>query len=499
MRKKFVQSVTENHVPFAILVDESTTLSKKTCLDIYIRCSIGDAKPYSFFLDLIELPGTSATDITKALLACLRKHKFTDSILKDYWLALGTDGASVMVGRKAGVIAKLKETYPNLIGWHCMNHRLELSVHDVVKSITDINHIKSFMDKLYTLYHRSPKAKRELDVCAAELGSVVYKIGRVLDVRWSASSCRTVRAVWRSYESLHRHFLTASTDLLNDSKDRAMYIGLLKKLTNPVFLKNLALLYDALEELSDLSEGLQKADISMAAANRKIQRQIDVFSSRKENPGCYYKEAIAAITAGNFCGVPLTREGKSEREINCKQLYQGLVDSMTQRLMSDDDKEFRDWVAITEADRYQSPFTPDHGEAELRKLCYRFKLPFTEVKDAFREFKDSKGKTVKSEFQKLLFAVDTIPVSTAACERGFSVMNDICTPTRSLLTVPHMSSIMFIHIIGPPVIMWKPQHYVRTWLAKDRRDATSLKGMARDAKIQDDASQETLCTLWKIM
>ena len=47
--------------------------------------------------------------------------------------------------------------------------------------------------------------------------------------------------------------------------------------------------------------------------------------------------------------------------------------------------------------------------------------------------------------------------------------------------------------------MWKPQHYVRTWLAKDRRDATSLKGMARDAKIQDDASQETLCTLWEIM
>ena len=117
----------------------------------------------------------------------------------------------------------------------------------------------------------------------------------------------------------------------------------------------------------------------------------------------------------------LTREGKSEREINCKQLYQGLVDSMTQRLMSDDDKEFRDWVAITEADRYQSPFTPDHGEAELRKLCYRFKLPFTEVKDAFHEFKDSKGKTVKSEFQKLLFAVDTIPVSTAACERGLAL------------------------------------------------------------------------------
>jgi hypothetical protein len=27
----------------------------------------------------------------------------------------------------------------------------------------------------------------------------------------------------------------------------------------------------------------------MAAANRKIQRQVDVFSSRKETSGCYYR------------------------------------------------------------------------------------------------------------------------------------------------------------------------------------------------------------------
>ena len=47
--------------------------------------------------------------------------------------------------------------------------------------------------------------------------------------------------------------------------------------------------------------------------------------------------------------------------------------------------------------------------------------------------------------------------------------------------------------------MWKPQHYVRSWLAKDRRDATSLQGMARDVKIPNDASHETLRTLWEIL
>jgi len=56
---------------------------------------------------------------------------------------LGTDmfgQTSVMLGCKGGVLAKLQETSPNIIGWHCVNHQLELSVYDVVKCMTDINH-----------------------------------------------------------------------------------------------------------------------------------------------------------------------------------------------------------------------------------------------------------------------------------------------------------------------------------------------------------------------
>ena len=74
-------------------------------------------------------------------------------------------------------------------------------------------------------------------------------------------------------------------------------------------------MYDALEELADLSEALQKDDITLATANRKIQRQL-VFSSRKESPGCFYKEAITAIAAGKFHGVPLSKDGKQEREVS---------------------------------------------------------------------------------------------------------------------------------------------------------------------------------------
>ena len=99
-------------------------------------------------------------------------------------------------------------------------------------------------------------------------------------------------------------------------------------------------------EASDDDETVD--DVTLIKANRKIERQIAVFRSRKDNPGNFYVEAVAAVANGEFQGIQLLHAGKQEREINCKQCYQGLVDSMTTRLMSADDKKFSDlseWVS----------------------------------------------------------------------------------------------------------------------------------------------------------
>jgi len=133
-------------------------------------------------------------------------------------LGLATDCASVMLGKKAGVYVKLKNKFPNLIGWHCFNHRLELSVSDCINACTQLNHFKIFMQKLYTLYSASPKNRRALEKCAADVGAELLKIGRVLDVRWVASF-RAVKAVWNNYAALFAHFSCASTDSSVDSKE----------------------------------------------------------------------------------------------------------------------------------------------------------------------------------------------------------------------------------------------------------------------------------------
>ena len=61
-------------------------------------------------------------------------------------------------------------------------------------------------------------------------------------------------------------------------------------------------------------------------------------------------------------------------------------------------------------------------------------------------------------------------------------MNIICSPLRNSLSVAHISSLIFISNVGPPVAQFVPTAYVKSWLAKGRRAAESTQGMQRKAE-----------------
>jgi hypothetical protein len=189
-----------------------------------------------------------------------------------------------MLGKGSGVAARLFLKFPNLIIWHCANHRLELAVGDAIKDTNGINNFRGFMDKLYTLYHASPKNKYELNACAIELEERVHSIGRVLDTRWVSSSLRTVNAVLNNLPSLFHHFKTASEDTSRRSQDRQMFKGLLNHLSTPQFIANLCLMADALTPLSELSKMLQRRDISVVTAHNLIKQKIAVFKRKEGAP-----------------------------------------------------------------------------------------------------------------------------------------------------------------------------------------------------------------------
>ena len=109
------------------------------------------------------------------------------------------------------------------------------------------------MDSIYCVYSQSPKNLRELKSISAELEAECTKIGKVLSVRWVASSYRTVSAVWRSYRGLCEHFERVSLDKKRDGKERQKFKGLHQRLSSKEFLCDLAIMYDVLLELSQLS------------------------------------------------------------------------------------------------------------------------------------------------------------------------------------------------------------------------------------------------------
>jgi len=501
MRRKLISAIIAAGLPISVLIDESTSLSHKSCLIVYIRCSVDDSVgPVTVFLDLLELSSLSAESIVDSLLSCLNSHGLTQSFLQDHWLGLATDGASVMLGRKAGVFVTLKAKYNQLIGWHCLNHRLELSVHDAVKLCTEVNPFKIFMDKLYTLYSVSPKNRRYLEECAADVGGELLKIGKVLDVRWVASSYRAVKAVWVSYSSLYGHFTSASEDVRLDSKERAQFNGLAKKLASVQFLLNLALMLDALEELKDLSEALQADDITVYRAVRMIGRQIEVFEYRKSQGGTAYSAAENAIAESSFHGVGLvhTSRGGGTVAINRAQFYQALADSMQSRLLPEAEQPIVQAIQTVLPGTWAASLPPEYGEPQLKELCSKFGVPYSSaLKQQYREYKQSKGCDMGGAVMKrFVFAVDTLPVSTAACERGFSRMNVICSALRTRLSIAHLSSLMFVGMEGPPMSSFNPTAYVKSWLAAGRHAATDMGKTKKEKEVRAGPGQ---VAIWKVM
>jgi hypothetical protein len=257
---------------------------------------------------------------------------------------------------------------------------------------------------------------------------------------------------------------------------REEFKGLQKTLSSPEFVSNIALFSDVLEEISILSQYLQKDSVNIPSSYRAITRSIRAIEQLKEMPGACMKEAEKAISEGCFKDVSLVPRRESSRmttQINRKQFCQSLSDNLRQRLISNDSEEFKSFmkeIDILDSKKWPydivSPWL--EGEENLRKMCDRFLLSYPNVREGFRDYIDNSGENIPENLKPVFVCVDTLPVSTSDCERGFSTMNLVMTTLRNSLSVCHLSSLMFISIVGPPLHLWNPEDYIKVWIKTHR-------------------------------
>ncbi|XP_050064565.1 E3 SUMO-protein ligase KIAA1586-like [Aphis gossypii] len=317
-------------------LDESTTVSSLSGMVVYVKSSILNSEPIFIFLDLVELKSQTASSIVSQLIECLY--------------------ASGFFGRT-----------------------LELAVGDTLKDITATNHFKHFLDSLYSLYSRSPKNQIELKEHCTSLNDIFLKIGKVLDVRWVASSFRTISVIWKIYPALYNHLIQASQNKFRDETVKAKE----KMIFKTVVLSN----------------------------NEKIT-----------------------------C-------------INKNQFITSVVNNLNMRLI------------------------PNEG---MR---------------IYIDDNDNNDITLIEELNDINILIKTFPCSTAECERGFSVMNNICTDLRSRLLINNISNSMFININGPPLQRWNPKDYVESWLTS-HRDADDNKSRKVNTST---ATEDPKYKLWQLL
>ena len=238
--------------------------------------------------------------------------------------------------------------------------------------------------------------------------------------------------------------------------------------------------------------------MNMLMAHKLIVKQVAVFVARKETDGEHYGEACSSIASGSFKGVSLLPTAGKERIICKKQFYQALSDSLTSRLLDAGDKDLISRLSILDPNSLSDELPPEYGEDSIKIMCDRFVLHFSDVKTSYRIYKESGGRDLTPPLQKLFSCLNTVLVSTAACERGFSKMNILCSPLRSRLTVKHLSVLMFVSIVGPPLKLFQPLRYVQSWLALKRRDAncTNSKVVKRN---ESTSVSGQISSLWSSM
>ncbi|XP_047103608.1 E3 SUMO-protein ligase KIAA1586-like [Schistocerca piceifrons] len=222
-------------------MDESTTVSNKTCLIIYLRLPF-EGVACNYFFDIVELESGKGECVFSTLLAALEKYGITNDILKNHLVGGGGDS-------------------------------------------------------LYSAFSRRPKNQRLLQSVSQELSSQLLKLGCIFRVCWVASSFNAVRALLESHTSLVHLFEKLGHDGSRSTQERSKVESLLKHLTKWLLVMELVMLYEALEVLQVLPFIMQNRNSLVLKAKQEIDVAIRTLETPKTNDSLRIRMIVQELEA----------------------------------------------------------------------------------------------------------------------------------------------------------------------------------------------------------
>ena len=179
--------------------------------------------------------------------------------------SLVSDGASVMLGSRTGLAARLKEVNSTIISIHCICHKLALACVDTAKDVEYIGAVEDLLRQLWKYLENSPKRMaiylkvqqevRSFDLSKKSRKVITKKLKKACQTRW-LSLDHAVEAIFDDLEALMRTLRILESD--------ATASGLLKKIHCPKFVGCVYILKHILPVLSQLSKTFQRGCVNFS-------------------------------------------------------------------------------------------------------------------------------------------------------------------------------------------------------------------------------------------
>ena len=263
----------------SVIVDGSSDSSITENEMVYIHtCRKGEVK--TTFIKCCQVQRGTALGVINAIKKSAETvMEFNTFLVK--LVAMGSDGASVMLGKKSGVLSLLKEQQPSLIGVHCSAHRLELSYKDAMRKVPLAEKVLTLLTGLYYMYRNSPLNRTNLKNAFQCLKMNVKLPTRAGGTRWVGHILKALDHFLDGYPALRLHLeqLAASKEK-SDSKSKA--VGFLKLLKSQDVIAMALLIRDILAVLQKVSlkfqtDGSVVAEVSLciSTAVKTIQLFLD--------------------------------------------------------------------------------------------------------------------------------------------------------------------------------------------------------------------------------
>lgn len=250
---------------------------KKQQLSFCVRYVDDQFTPHERFLLFVNCsPGRDAGELANIVIGILKQLNIDGLSV----VAQTYDGASVMLGKRAGLQAKVRQVYPEAVYFLCYARKVALVVTDVCKIIESSSILFNGLEALYVHFSRPSNH--------AILKSTAEKLQIKKPFEISAHSSTRWKSRYTNCEMLINNY-DAVTDALQYEIDKCEdtnaieAVGILSIIQSPRFVVNLFVFHDILSLTHVLSKNLQHEECTLGGASQIIRSTLEALQEKRSD------------------------------------------------------------------------------------------------------------------------------------------------------------------------------------------------------------------------